>query len=402
MTTGRDQQSANDNTATERTARFNRRRLLLAGAGIGVGLSASALLAACGGDDDDDDASTPTTGAASVPTAADTAATASDAPATAAVETPASAASPDAKPTEAASPAASGSGWTFTDGRGITVELDRMPTKIIAEVTSAATLWGLGIRPVGIYGVQRDESGAPAIQAGDLDLDSITSLGEEWGVIDVEALLALGAELIVDQDWGEGIPSGLTPEALALLPPGIPSCCINVKHVSIVEVIEQYEAVAEALGADMEAPELVAARDSFDASVANLQAAFAARPGVSALFGSALTEGLYVAHPDESSDTRFYKELGLDIVEHPVPEDFWELLSWEQVNKYPVDVIFLDARAGYERPEEFAEIGTWEQLPAVVADQVAPWYFDVPYTRARVQLIFDGMAEVFATAEDVS
>ncbi|RIK46564.1 MAG: hypothetical protein DCC58_02735 [Chloroflexi bacterium] len=79
------------------------------------------------------------------------------------------------------------------------------------------------------------------------------------------------------------------------------------------------------------------------------------------------------------NDLHYFSDLGLDIVDHGLDE-FWEIISWEQINKYPADLILLDARAGVLTVDEFSSIGTWAALPAVQAGQVGPWYAGAPYS----------------------
>src|SRR5690348_13132494 len=50
-----------------------------------------------------------------------------------------------------ATPAADGP-WSFTDDKGVTVELPARPLRIIADVNAAAPLWDFGIRPVAVFG----------------------------------------------------------------------------------------------------------------------------------------------------------------------------------------------------------------------------------------------------------
>jgi hypothetical protein len=51
-------------------------------------------------------------------------------------------------------PAGAGGGgpWEFTDDRGKEATRDSRPTKVVAQLGAAATLWDFGIRPVGTWG----------------------------------------------------------------------------------------------------------------------------------------------------------------------------------------------------------------------------------------------------------
>ncbi|MFD2349903.1 ABC transporter substrate-binding protein [Nonomuraea ferruginea] len=69
--------------------------------------------------------------------------------------------------------------------------------------------------------------------------------------------------------------------------------------------------------------------------------------------------------------------MGLDVVSPASPTEseggFWEVLSWENADKYEADVILVDARAQSMKAGEMAKKPTWSELPAVKAGQVYPW-----------------------------
>src|SRR5215204_2666358 len=89
--------------------------------------------------------------------------------------------------TAAETPATVDGGWSYTDGSGETVTLDEIPERVVMHASSAAALIALGIRPVGIYA---DGPVGDDLALSSLDLDGIEIVGEEWGVINVEAVAA--------------------------------------------------------------------------------------------------------------------------------------------------------------------------------------------------------------------
>src|SRR3954447_17125118 len=92
----------------------------------------------------------------------------------------------------------SGSGaWEFTDDRGKKITRDKRPEKIVAYVSSAAALWDFGIHPIGVFGPQKTESGEKEIQAGNIDLAKVTSLGNAWDDFDLEEFIGLQPDLLV-------------------------------------------------------------------------------------------------------------------------------------------------------------------------------------------------------------
>ncbi|MGQ0719451.1 MAG: hypothetical protein ACT4NP_19480 [Pseudonocardiales bacterium] len=68
--------------------------------------------------------------------------------------------------------------WRFIDDLGVTVELDAPPQRVVAQVSAAGALWDLGIRPIGVFGAQRKADGSPEDAIGQVDLDTVESVGE--------------------------------------------------------------------------------------------------------------------------------------------------------------------------------------------------------------------------------
>ncbi len=60
---------------------------------------------------------------------------------------------------------------------------------------------------------------------------------------------------------------------------------------------------------------------------------------------------------------------------------WWESLSWENVGKYPLDVILYDARTqALPQAELLKTQPAWAALPAVKAGQVIDWYSEAQYS----------------------
>jgi iron complex transport system substrate-binding protein len=292
--------------------------------------------------------------------------------------------------------------WSFTDDRGVTITLPQRPTRVVAQVSVGAALWDYGVRPIAVFGPQRLPDGTPAPQAGNLDLDVVESAGEVMGEIDLEKLVSLQPDLIVVSLWNDLIV-GDANDVLPMIADTAPTLGIQIRNVPISQPIARFEEVAAALGADLGAPDVVAAKETYTQAVDDLTAAIAAKPGLTVMFTSAAPELLYVANPQTFGDLLFFQELGLDIVVPEVEEDaVWEELSWEQGNKYPVDLILNDARLGVEMtlPEELAENPIWSSLPAVQANQVGPWYLlNVIPSHASYAPVLQEMAGVIETAD---
>ncbi len=312
----------------------------------------------------------------------------------------ASARQDDATPAaaDAAQPAAEGE-WSFTDDRGETITLPARPERIVAQSGSAAALWDYGIRPVAVFGPQRNPDGSNAVDIGNVDVESVESIGEAWGEFDLEKLLALDVDLLVGPLHPLGDIWYLPVETAPLLDGNVPIVGIYFTGgVSATHIMERYEELAAALGADLDAPEVVEAREEFDAAAEELRAAIAEKPGLKVLAVSGTPEAFYVASASFAADLVFLKELGLDIIQHGT-EGMWEDMSWEQADRYPAGLILVDERAGAMKPDEYAAIDTWTALPAVQAGQLGPWRTELPYSRRGYAEYLRDLAEAVRNAE---
>lgn len=265
-------------------------------------------------------------------------------------------------------------GWTYTDGSGETTTLDETPTRIVAHASAAAALMSFGIEPVGIYA---DTPVADDLALQDLDLSGIEIVGEEWSVINVEAVAALDPDLIVSEWWPMeeaygGMEEGTNHETLSEIAPVVGVA----QGPSIVQMIEDYAELATSLGADLDGPEVAAARERFDAAVAGFEEATAAKPALSVLAVSPSEEGLYVAVPEYAAELSDFVDWGLGLIvpERPDPGfEYWETLSWENADTYQADLIVVDQR-GYPANLELAQDQpTWSSLTAAEAGAVAVW-----------------------------
>ncbi len=298
------------------------------------------------------------------------------------------------QPASSVAPSPSPSQWTFTDDRDVAVSLPAQPKRIVAQITGAATLWDYGLRPIGVFGPMHMEDGSKAPQAGDVDIQSVESIGEAWGEFDLEKLAALRPDLVVTQSFGgEDTLWNIPPEAVPALKTIAPAVSILVRGVSITQPLQRFEQLAKALGANLESPENTAAKSNFNQAVDDLKAAIAEKPGLKVLFISGAPDNIYIANPKAATDLIFYRELGMGLV-MPETEEFWETLSWEQANKYPVDLILYDNRAGSSTLEQMSMIETWKNLPAVQAGQLAPWNTEPTYSYKSYANDVRGLAEV--------
>ncbi|SFD67917.1 ABC transporter substrate-binding protein [Streptomyces aidingensis] len=302
-----------------------------------------------------------------------------------------------------------GSGpWSFTDDRGTTVELDRTPEKIVAFTGTAAALYDYGVECVGVFGPTVTADGEPDVQAGELNVDKLTVLGNAWGEFNVEKYAGLAPELLVTNMFVENglwyVPdesaetiAGLAPTVgIAVAPAALPS-------TTLLSAIERTAELAGALGADLTARQNTEARTRFEAAAESLRQAARDSGGLTVLACSGDPDLFYASDPSASADLAYFKELGVQIVTPDnVEGGFFESLSWENADKYRTDLVMLDNRSSALQPADLADKPTWTRLPAVEAGQVIEWTTEPRYSYAGCAPLLEALAEALRTAKRVS
>lgn len=130
-----------------------------------------------------------------------------------------------------------------------------------------------------------------------------------------------------------------------------------------------------------------------------MRAACAAQDGLTARFVAGWTDNVFVANPPVWTDLIYFKKLGHNAIEPDIAAgELWETLSWEQANKYPVDLILNDARSAALTPEQLNESPTWVAQPAVEAGQVGEWYTEFVPSYAGFATILEALAETVGDA----
>lgn len=262
--------------------------------------------------------------------------------------------------------------WTYTDPTGQTVTLDAAPSGIIASQDAAAGLIPLGIRPVGIYA---DSPVAEAKALEGLDLSGIEIIGQTWSEVDIEKAAALEPELIIAEWWDRNGAWSGGQDLTAILSQLAPVTGIAASE-SIVGMIGDYEALAASLGADLGQSKISADKAAFETARAAFEAAVRAKPGLSALAVYAGEDALYVADPAGAAELLDLRSWGLELVSpegvDATGNNYFETLSWENADKYPVDLILVDNRSATTMQTALAQ-PTWTLNPAAAAGQVTDW-----------------------------
>ncbi len=292
--------------------------------------------------------------------------------------------------------------WTFTDSLGVTVTLPQRPTRIVADVNAAAPLWDFGIRPIAVSGWTVDTPAA----FGNVPLDTPVInavIGEPEP--DIEKLIDLGAELFVTISWGpDDVWSFTSIKAYERTQQAVPVIALSVAEVADENLLG-FVSLAEALGADLESPELVQAKDDYEAAIEAMKAATAEKSDLTTFFGYiSLAENVwYAAFPPDWSDLSWYRSLGLNIVDPDVePGEFWEIVSHEEAIKYPTDIFFNSTRAGTATLEELQASPLFNAHPAIAAGQVAPWTQDFILSYQGLTDALITVIEALSNAEKVT
>lgn len=298
--------------------------------------------------------------------------------------------------------------WSFTDDQPVTVELDQTPTKIVAFTGMAAALYDFGIEVPAVFGPTTNEDGTATSQAGNLPVADLEVFGNVYGEFDVEAYAAWGPEVLMTHYYFDPATLWYVPEASHDEITGLAEVtALNVDDGSntIDTIIGRHAELAESLGADLASEANTANKDRYDAAVAALQEAAAANP-VKVLACSAAAETFYASNPAMGNDLRFYTELGVDFVMPDALDEatgnYFEILSWENADKYAADVLFLDSRVQALQPEALTEFPTWTALPAVEAGQIVAWEAEPMYAYGLAAASIEALAEAITNAKKVS
>ncbi|MFG2514384.1 ABC transporter substrate-binding protein [Streptomyces sp. NPDC048584] len=302
-------------------------------------------------------------------------------------------------------PAKSGP-WSFEDDRGTTVKLDKVPTNIVAFTGVAAALFDYGIEVKGVFGPTRTTDGKADVQAGDMDVSKLTIFGNKFDSFNVEQYAAFRPEVLISTTFDDAGSLWYVPLASAdKIAKLAPSVAVSVYDRQLPKPLQRMAELAESLGADMKATKVVEAKKRFEAAAERLRKAARARPEIRVLAGSAAQDVFYVSGSNYSVDLEYFKALGVNLVEPPeeAKKDtggWFETLSWENVDKYPADVIIMDDRASTIQPADVTE-ATWKKLPAVKAGQVIARSPEPILSYDKCTPLLDNLAEAIEKAKKV-
>lgn len=309
-------------------------------------------------------------------------------------------ATPEASP--AASPTAGG--WSFTDAAGKTVTLPARPTRVVADLNVASALWDFGVQPIAVSGWTVTTDAA----WGNVDRSTpVINASAESGEPDLEELLALQPDLFITLVWPSESESEYynwtftSPEQYALAEQIMPVMGMDGGGAANAN-LARLEELAASLGADLETPELAAARAAYETAVSDFRALAGQKADLVTAFVGITPDAEYLAVWPEFDDLSLFHELGLNIVTPEVPEGtYWETLSVEQANRYPVDVLFQSTRDSSLSLDEVRASPIYGSLPAVAAGQLGSWNQDVIVSYQGLTKSLTAVMETLASAEKV-
>ncbi|MGW2448150.1 ABC transporter substrate-binding protein [Streptomyces sp. NPDC001494] len=296
--------------------------------------------------------------------------------------------------------------WSFTDDRGTTVKLDRVPANIVAFTGAAAALYDYGVQVKGVFGPTKTTAGKADVQAGDMDVSKVTVLGNTWGQFNIEKYAALAPDVLISTMFDDAGTLWYVPEEskkkIAQL---APSVGVSVYDRQLTRPLQRMWKLAESLGADMRAARVTDAKKRFEDASARLRAAAKAKPGLKVMAGSASDQLFYVSGTDLSVDLEYFKALGVNFVEPPESAKkqgggWYESLSWENVDKYRADIIMMDDRTSAIQPADITK-ATWKKLPAVKAGQVIARSPEPILSYDKCVPLLTGLAEALEKAKKV-
>ncbi|MFF8813326.1 ABC transporter substrate-binding protein [Streptomyces pactum] len=295
-------------------------------------------------------------------------------------------------------------GWSFTDDRKKKLTGGSAPRRIVAYIGSAAALHDFGIddQIVGVFGPTKLQNGEPDVQAGEVDVNKVTILGNVWGQFNVEKYASLNPDLLISNMFDPNelfyIPEDSKEKIFALAP----TAAITTGRVSLLKPIQRYADLAASLGADLKAKKVVDAKARFEKAAEELRKT-AKSHRIKVMACSASADLFYVSNPAVNADLIYFSELGVDFV---VPEKtdqggYFESLSWENADKYDADVLFLDDRTATLQPKDLKGKPTWAQLPAVKAGQITPWSSEPRFSYAGAAPLLENLTKAIQEAKKV-
>ncbi len=301
-------------------------------------------------------------------------------------------------------PASGGGSWEYTDARGKRISLKQRPQRIVAYSGVIGALNDYGVHFTGVYGPHSPVDGKLNPQSGDANFANIRSVGEKYGDFDIEKLLALRPDIVLETSFLPNKSFYITPEVLPKVEQAVPVALIDTSaRTNTLQILDNMTKLARSLGGDPDSDAAKQARSRFDKASAAIKENAKANP-LRVLMVSGSPDKLFVTHPKEQDNSRYVQDLGVNFVDPPYTQkgEVFTELSWEQVGRYPADVILYDSRPQAMKIEELKKVPTFATLPAVKAGNVAPWNPEIPFSHLQLAKNLEPIAEWQRTFKPVA
>ncbi|MFI7337645.1 ABC transporter substrate-binding protein [Streptomyces sp. NPDC050085] len=280
--------------------------------------------------------------------------------------------------------------WEFTDDRSHLAAAVGTPERVVAYIQTGASLWDLGLRPVGIFGSYHDGESADRAKAGALPVDEIAYLGAGAG-LDLDDVLAVRPDLVVALTYGGGQVYGIEPDVAKHLEEHVPLVVLDVgQGRGLTAVRERVAELGRSLGI-AEAPSALAELTRAERKLATLTEGPAGSTRVLALSPGG-PDSVHLARPSKWPDLSALTGLGVHTVEPPEgPGANWHTGTWADAAELAPEVILLDTRANAAPRDEYATDPAW----AAVAQRatILPWNPELPSTATAHAGFFEGVAK---------
>ena len=244
---------------------------------------------------------------------------------------------------------------------GLNIDFENPPETLVMDCYAYSSLHEYGLEPDALFGFECDNEAL----MGNADIEGIETVGQD-AEIDLEKLAELRPDAIIGNgnadgwSWFEDDVNAQLTRVAPFVP--LPS------EGSIDEKIADTREIADFFGADVEAENIVAADEDYEAAKEAFSEAVEGKD-YNFLLASPTKEMLYTGVGFAQAD--LLEELGANIVgpDAPAEGNPWGQVAWEDASTYPADVILVENF----HPEAPFAAELWDDLPAVKADQLGTW-----------------------------
>ena len=273
---------------------------------------------------------------------------------------------------------------------GLNIDFENPPETLVMDCYAYSSLHEYGLEPDALFGFECDNEAL----MGNADIEGIETVGQD-AEIDLEELAELRPDAIIGNGNADGW-SWFDDDVNAQLTRVAPFVPLPSEG-SIDEKIADTREIADFFGADVEAENIVAADEDYEAAKEAFSEAVEGKD-YNFLLASPTKEMLYTGVGFAQAD--LLEELGANIVgpDAPAEGNPWGQVAWEDASTYPADVILVE---NFDPEAPFAA-ELWDDLPAVKADQLSTWSSKGALTSRTYADWLQDLADKVATYDKVA